>query len=152
MKTQNKIAQFSDLYPLIKETIQSGNSFSFLAHGTSMEPLILNAKHTVTLSPISSDLRKNDIVFYRRTDGAFVLHRIVNLEQNGTYTLCGDHQFSFEKGIQKDQIIAKLTKLQNNKKTIALDSFAMKLYCMHLPFRRFLLRIYSTFLKAIQKK
>ncbi len=149
--TINKSVHFSELFPLIEETIKKGDSFSFLAFGNSMKPYIKNGTHIVTLSPITTPCKKNDVIFYRRDDGPFVLHRIVAIEKNGTFTLCGDNQFSLEKGVRKDQIIARLSALEKNGKKIPIDSFDTDLWCFFLPIRRGMIRIYSYLRKLIKK-
>ena len=151
MNPKNKNGSFADLYPLIEETIKNGNSFSFRSFGNSMRPLIPNGTHTVTLSPVSSQLKKGDVVFYRRKSGAFVLHRIIKAEKDGTFTLCGDGQGFLEKGIQKDQIIAKLSALEKDGKEISLVSPMAKLYYASLPIRRLCIRFYARARKAFQK-
>ena len=50
-------------------------------------------------------LRKYDLPFYTRDSGQYVLHRIVKVNADGTYTLRGDHQIVNEQGVRPDQII-----------------------------------------------
>ena len=83
----------ADYYPLIRETLDQGGTFSLTITGHSMYPFILGNRDRVTLSPITGKLKKNDLPFYRRANGQFVLHRIVKVEKDGTYTCCGDHQW-----------------------------------------------------------
>lgn len=151
MNLQNKSAQFSELLPLIEEALKRGDSISFCSHGNSMKPFIQNGTQTVTLSPISSELKKNDVIFYRRKSGNFVLHRIIRIEKDGSFTLCGDNQGFLEKGIQKDQILAKMTALEKNGKQIALESLPAKFHIVLLPLRRFCIRFYARARKAFQK-
>lgn len=99
----------ADLYPLMREILDGGGSFTLTVTGTSMYPFILGGRDRVTLSPLPKKLRKNDLPLYRRGDGAFVLHRIVRVEKDGTYTMCGDHQTALEKGIRHEQLIAIAT-------------------------------------------
>ena len=139
-----KRVQFEELFPIIEETIKRGKTFSFCAFGNSMLPFIRNGKDTVTLGPVDDRLDKNDVIFYRRNNGQFVLHRIVKLCSDGSFCLCGDNQFRIERGILKHQIIAKLNRLERDGKEIPLRSLSVRLWCCFLPIRRLLLHIKSS--------
>ena len=74
--------------------------------GTSMWPLLQEGKSRVHI--VARDgmkLSKGDIVLYRRSDGTFVLHRIVKVK-NDLFFLCGDHQWRPLERIQEAQILA----------------------------------------------
>ena len=141
--TTGKKVRFEELFPIIEDTIQKGNSFSFCAFGSSMLPFIRNGKDLVTLGPVQDSLAKNDIIFYRRKGGQFVLHRIVRVCPDGSFHHCGDNQFRIEKGIAKHQIIAKLERLERDGKNVDLHAFPVQLWCSLLPLRRLLLHIKS---------
>ncbi len=106
---QTKMVNLADVYPLLQEILSTGGSFSLTVTGTSMYPFILGGRDQVTLSPLPKKLKKNDLPLYRRVDGAFVLHRIVKVGKDGSYTMCGDHQWQLEKGIREGQMIALAT-------------------------------------------
>jgi len=136
--------RFHDLFPLIQEEIAKGNSFSFTAFGSSMSPFIVGGKDRVTLSPIQMPLKKNDVVFFRRKNGEFVLHRIVRILQDHSLILSGDHQISTE-CILPDQVIAVLTALERGGKMRKIDSVQTSAWCFFLPIRKFFLHIYLYF-------
>ena len=106
---QSKNVSLAEMYPLICEVLDAGGTFSLTITGTSMYPFILGGRDQVTLSKLTRPLKKNDLPLYRRRDGAFVLHRVVHVEQDGTYTMCGDHQNQLERGIRPEQMIALAT-------------------------------------------
>lgn len=118
----------ADYYPLIKETLDQGGSFTMTITGSSMFPFILGGRDQVTLSPITRELKKNDLPFYRRKNGQFVLHRIVKVEKDGTYTCCGDHQWQVEKGLQRDQMIGIATKYVRKGRTITNKNVLYRIY------------------------
>ena len=75
--------------------------------GTSMWPLLKERNSQVQLvSGRTKQLKKGDIVLYRRKDGTLVLHRIIKIVKKNTYLVCGDHQWKLEEQIGKDQILA----------------------------------------------
>ncbi|MDE6407180.1 MAG: S24/S26 family peptidase [Anaeroplasmataceae bacterium] len=116
-----------DFYPLILEAFQNGNTFTFPVHGTSMQPL-LHTNDLVVLEAIST-LKKGDIVFYRRENKQFVLHRIRRVKKD-SYTFVGDHQTQEEQGITLEQCIGKVIayKKQGKEKQYNLRSFKYRMY------------------------
>ena len=93
------------LHPIILDSIKDNGCFNFYPKGVSMLPTIVPSKDMVTL--VSPDcLNKFDIVLYKRQNGQYVMHRIFKIKDE-IYTMCGDNQFTYEKGITKAQIIAK---------------------------------------------
>lgn len=150
MSDESKVS-FSLLFPILESKIRDGHSFSFTASGVSMLPFIRNGKDQVTLSPITRPLKAGDIIFYRRRNGIFVLHRIVKKEKDGSFTLCGDNQYYLEKNIQEDQIIAILTELKRNGKNVSLSSPKARAWSRYLPARRFILHVRAS-IKGRMKK
>ncbi len=150
MSDENRVS-FSQLFPLLESEIRCGHSFSFTASGVSMLPFIRDGKDRVTLSPISGPLQVGDIIFYRRKNGSFILHRIVRKEKDGSLTLCGDNQYYLEKNIQEDQVIARLTGLKRNGKNISLTSPRARAWFLCLPARRFILHVRAS-IKGRMKK
>ena len=118
----------ADLYPLMQEVLDAGGSFKLTITGSSMFPFILGGRDQVTLSPLPEKLKKNDLPLYRRRDGAFVLHRIVRCEKDGTYTCCGDHQWTLEPGLCKDQMIAIATSYVRKGKELTNRNILYRIY------------------------
>ena len=153
--TISKSATLEDLYPIIEQKMKEDSSFSFRACGVSMLPYIRDGKDLVTLGKIKEPLKKNDVVFYRRSSGQFVLHRIVKIRDDQKFDLCGDHQFRIERGVLPEQMIAKLVRLERDGKQVFLTSRLTTLWCFLLPVRRFFLRILfpvKSLLKPLFKK
>lgn len=141
---------FDDLYPLIREAISNGNSFSFVAFGNSMYPYIRGGKDKVTLSPVSSELQAGNVVFYKRAGGAFVLHRIIKKDGN-RLVLCGDNQFSLEEGISTNQVIAILSKIEKKSKVYSVNCFNEKIWIAYLPIRRFFKKTVYRFKRTLKR-
>ena len=135
----NKIS-LADYYPLIKETLDQGGTFSLTITGTSMYPFIVGGRDKVTLSPLPEKLKKNDLPLYRRANGAFVLHRIVKVCKDGTYTCCGDHQWWLEKNLHREQMIGLATEYIRKGKKLTNKNLVYRIYrtvwTWVLPFRR----------------
>ena len=121
----------NEIFPLIKEVLASGGEFELYPKGTSMLPLIRERKDAVVL--VSPDkIEKDDIVFYQRDDGKFVLHRVIKIKDD-IFTMCGDNQFVLEKGIRKDQIFAKVKSIKRDGVTFDKDNKIYQKYIKSLP-------------------
>lgn len=115
MKNKKRIS-LEEIYPAIKETLLSGGTVELPITGTSMFPLLKAGRDTVIIKA-DSEFAVGDIIFYRRDDGHFVLHRIVGTDENG-YILCGDNQTLLEKNITDRHIIAKVIEIRRDGKII----------------------------------
>ena len=117
----------AEILPLIQERLAEGESVQFTPHGTSMRPMLYGGRDQVILSPLPEKLKKYDLPLYRRPDGQFVLHRIVEVGE--TYTCVGDNQISLEHGVPREWMIAITTGFVRNGKTYSVDCWKYKLYC-----------------------
>ncbi len=97
----------TDICPVITECINRGSEVILTVTGNSMRPYISHRRDCVVL--VKTDglkLKKGQIPLYKREDGHYVLHRIVKVEKDGTYTMLGDAQTELEYGIKPSQIVA----------------------------------------------
>ncbi len=113
----NKEVWLEEIYPLIEQQLCSGGSASFTINGTSMLPFLRSKKDSVKIANPNAAIRKvapkkYDIIFYRRANGDFVLHRIVKVK-NGYYICRGDNQVDDER-VAKENVIAVATEYCKN--------------------------------------
>ena len=111
--------RMEDGISLICESLKCGQDVIFSPRGASMLPTIKEGRDKVTLSPAPEKLKRGDIAFYKRENGQFVLHRVVRAR--GDYVFCGDSQFSLERGIKKEQIIAICSHINRDGKVDTKD-------------------------------
>lgn len=101
-----EIMDLATLMPTIEEVISAGGVFRLYPRGKSMLPLLHEGSDSVEL--VKPDgYRVGDVLLYRRTNGQFVLHRLIAVER-GTLTFCGDHQNTLEYGVPKSAVLAKM--------------------------------------------
>jgi hypothetical protein len=112
MNIKEVTMHMDQMAPLIIDAVSNGKNFLLCPKGTSMLPTIKPDKDYVMLASCEN-LAKYDIILFKRQNGSYALHRIVKIKDS-SYTLCGDNQISFEKGIKKEQIIAKVTAIHKN--------------------------------------
>lgn len=135
--------QLKDYEHVIRDVLESGGEFQIYPRGTSMLPLLWQDRDWVTLVKPVEPPRIRDIILYQRTDGLYVLHRIMKREKDG-YVLCGDNQAWLERGIQPEQIIGVVNAMGINGKRYLKDSIRMQLYeriwCF-MPLRKLYFRV-----------
>lgn len=75
--------------------------------GTSMLPFLEEGKALVEVETSTlKQLKKGDVVLYKKNDGTLVLHRIIKIECEDIFMVLGDHQFKNPERVNKEQIIA----------------------------------------------
>ena len=124
----------NEAWPIIDEVVSSDGEFRLYPKGTSMMPLIREGADSVLLVK-ADNVSKNDIVFYKRDNGQFVLHRAVKIKKN-TYVMCGDNQFKLEKGVRKDQVLAKVKGFYRDELYVDESNAEYAAYMKGLPGRR----------------
>ena len=119
----------ADAFDVIDEILAGGGEFRMYPKGTSMLPLIVQGRDSVVLMRNKDmPVKKHDIAFYRRDNGQFVLHRVVKIEKDGIYTMCGDNQTELEFGIKEEQIIGYVARLYKGEKERNMGSLSYKMY------------------------
>ena len=120
-----------------------------------MLPTIRPGKDAVLLSR-ADHIRKNDMILYKRKNGAFVLHRIVRILDDGSFVLRGDNQYFDENGITREQVVAKVGVYYRGKREVHCDSFRHRAYLLRrrvgYPFRRFFFRLKGKLCRTFGKK
>lgn len=126
--------RLEDLMPLIREELAAGKTVRFSPKGTSMLPMLRQGIDTVTLSPLPGRLEKYDLPLYRRDNGQYVLHRIVDAGE--TYTCVGDNQFETEPGVRQDQLIAVVSGFTRGGREYGVTDHSYRLYCRFWHYSR----------------
>ena len=116
----NKVS-LAELWPVMEEQINMGNTVRFGPKGTSMMPLIRQGIDSIVLKKAPDKLKKYDLPLYRRDDGHFVLHRVVGIDKDG-YVMCGDNQHTYEHGITDSHILAIAVGLYRGEEYVPFDS------------------------------
>ena len=130
----------ADAIDVIDEILSGDGEFRMYPKGTSMLPLIVQGRDSVVLRRRNGvPAKKHDIAFYRRDNGQFVLHRVMKVEADGTYVMCGDNQTELEPGVRPDQIIGYVSRLYKAEKVRNMNSISYRTYLLFycwLPFRK----------------
>lgn len=141
----------NDTIELIEEVISSGGEFRLFPKGVSMRPLLVQGRDSVVLRKKEGvPAKKHDIAFYKRSNGQFVLHRVMKIKKDGSYVMCGDNQFEFEEGISREQIIGYVSDIYRGNKRFSISSFKYRAYVFiwtKMPIRKVLVKLRSIFKK-----
>ena len=124
---QTKSVTLSEVYDVMMEMLNNGGTVNFNPRGTSMLPTLHNDGDRVVLKKFNS-LKKYDLPLYLRDNGQFVLHRVHNINADGTFNMCGDNQWNLEKGIRPDQIIGTVISIQRSGKIIKVSNPLYRIY------------------------
>lgn len=140
MQAQSKLEfNLEEYISLIKEVIESGGEFRLFPRGTSMLPLLRQGTDSVGLVDPPLKLKKHDIILYRRKNGQFVLHRIIKVNNDGEFFLCGDNQTNIESGIYQADVLAFVSCVYRGEKRYDVSKRCVRTYeavwCF-MPFRK----------------
>ncbi len=132
--------KLEEIFPLMEEKLKLGGKVTFKPHGVSMLPLIRQGRDSVVIEKFDGNAKVGDVIFFRRPNGQFVLHRIIGKDKDG-YVLCGDNQWQKERGVQTEWVIGIMTGILRDGVPFELDCESYKKYIRRLKYRRPLLFI-----------
>lgn len=97
-------ALVEDLLAAMQET----QAVPLVISGSSMVPFLVHGRDTVYLSKLERTPKRGDMIFYRRDNGTYILHRVFRPGEDAC-DMVGDAQTGIEKGIRRDQMLAIVT-------------------------------------------
>lgn len=122
------LTSLNDLSPVMTECLEAGSEIVLIVTGNSMRPFLASCRDQVVLKRCDVNrLQRGDVPLYRRSDGHYVLHRIVDIGAS-TYTMCGDAQTEKEYGVSNKTILAKAVGFYRKGKYIACTNFWYRVY------------------------
>lgn len=124
----NKEVTIDDIIEILVEKLEKGGTVTFSPSGTSMLPMLRDGEDVVVLSKPKGRLHLFDIPLYKRKDGSYVLHRIVDFDADGGYVLRGDNQFVKEHGIYDKDIYGVVTAFYRKGKSYTTNSLPYRIY------------------------
>ena len=131
---------------VLRELIEEGHQVSLLISGSSMSPFLIHHRDTIYFKKPDRELRVGDMVFYRRGNGKYVMHRIRRIRPEGFYMI-GDAQWEIEGPLQREQIFGLITAVERKGKLIQPGDFwwefFAKVWLRIIPLRRLIQRIYQ---------
>ena len=131
---------------MLRELTESGKEVSMLIAGSSMSPFLIHERDSICFKKPDRKLRRGDMVFYQRTSGQYVMHRIYKVSSEGYY-IVGDAQQDIEGPVKREQIFALITKVRRKGKWIAPGDFWWEFFehvwIRMVPVRRLIIGSYT---------
>ena len=147
------MATMEELWAVMLPQLTQGGSVQLTVSGCSMYPMLRDRMDTVVLRE-DPDLRRGDLILFRRENGSFVLHRIVRVQNADCWIVCGDNQHEPEV-VTRTQVLAKMTEFVRKGKTYRTSHPGYKAYVAVwiwlFPIRRQLLAL-RRFLGRLRRK
>ena len=131
---------------VLKELVEEGHHVSLLISGSSMSPFLIHHRDTIYFKKPDRELKVGDMVFYRRGNGKYIMHRIRRIRPEGFYMI-GDAQTEIEGPLQREQIFGLITAVERKGKRIQPGDFwwefFARVWLRIIPLRGMISRIYS---------
>ena len=130
----------------LKALVEEGHEVSLLISGSSMAPFLIHHRDTIYFKAPDRELKPGDMVFYQRSSGQYVMHRIRFVKADGYY-LIGDGQQITEGPIAREQIFALVTAVKRKGKVIRPGDFwwefFARVWLRVIPLRGIVSRLYA---------
>lgn len=107
---------------VLRELTEQGQEVCLLISGNSMRPFLIHERDSIRFKKPDRPLRRGDMVFYQRSGGTFVMHRIYKVVEKG-YIIVGDAQAALEGPVAREQIFGLITQVQRKGKWIGPGNF-----------------------------
>ncbi len=145
----NKRYSIEEMAPVVEELVSANIKVNLTVTGNSMYPLFRSRLDTVVIEK-NDQYNLGDIVFYKRKNGQYVLHRIVGIKDT-FFEIAGDNETKKEFPVRKESIIGKVISAERGGKYIDFSKIWYKFYkiiWIRLFFlRKFLLKFTKTLAK-----
>ena len=144
---KNRIVDIYEYMPVLRELTEQGKEVSLLITGNSMVPFLVNERDRIFFKKPDRALKKGDMVFYRRLNGQYVMHRICKVTAQG-FDIVGDAQTIIEHGVRPEQIFGLITRVERKGALLSDGSFwwefFRRVWIRLIPLRGVLLRLYGS--------
>lgn len=140
--TQRRAEPMEKLAALFLPALEEGAKVTMRVVGNSMFPLLASGRDSVVLQKTDT-FRKYDILFYRRDNGSYVLHRVVG-KRKGDLLIAGDNE-TVRETVRRSQVVACAVAFRRKDRDFTCRSPLYRLYsilwvCV-LPFRHNILSV-----------
>lgn len=146
MESQTRVLPPEMLIPELLALLEQTDSVPLTISGNSMTPFLAHGRDTVFLSKVTRPLKKGDMIFYRRQNGQYVLHRICRVHPD-SFDLVGDAQTYIETGIRPEQVLAIVNTVRRKGRLLEKGHFWWDFFEMFwlriIPLRPLVCRIYG---------
>lgn len=133
--------------PVLIDIINTGKDVSLIISGSSMAPFLCHHRDTIIISKPDAPFFKGEMVFYTRTSGQYVMHRIHHIDKQGNLYIIGDNQTIIEGPVLPSQVFGVIHKVIRKGKVLKKGDFWWeffeKVWIRIVPLRPFIVKLYS---------
>lgn len=127
MNGEEREVALDQLGSMIEERLKNGQQVQLTVVGNSMYPLFHSKRDSVILSAITGKVKKREVVFYKRNNGQYVLHRMIYVKDN-VYSANGDNQYWVESPLFPEQFIGRMIGFYRNRTYYSVHCFWYQIY------------------------
>ena len=91
-----RIVDTQTFLPVLIDLVREGHTVALTITGHSMTPFLVHGRDQIRFCRPDHPLKRGDMAFFRRRNGAYVMHRICRVDREGRYYLVGDEQTVIE--------------------------------------------------------
>ena len=122
-----------------EEILEKDGKLVYKTKGVSMNPMLYQNRDLVVIEVPKGRLKKYDVALYKRGK-SYVLHRVIGVNEDGTYSIRGDNTYSIET-VPESAVIGVLTAFvrdgQQHQVTDSDYQRYVKAWCAAYPLRSF---------------
>ena len=118
-----RIVDIDAYMPVLRELLAQGQSVSLTVTGESMSPFLRHGRDQIRLAAVTAPPQRGDMVFFRRRNGQYIMHRVLRRMPDGNYAIIGDGQQQVESPIAPEQIFAVVTQVCRKGGWLGPESF-----------------------------
>ncbi len=118
-----RIVDIDAYMPVLRELLAQGQSVSLTVTGESMSPFLRHGRDQIRLAAVTTPPQRGDMVFFRRRNGQYIMHRVLRRMPDGNYAIIGDGQQQVESPIAPEQIFAVVTQVCRKGIWLGPESF-----------------------------
>ena len=122
-----------------EEILEKDGKLVYKTKGVSMNPMLYQNRDLVVIEVPEGRLKKYDVALYRR-GRSYVLHRVIGVNENGTYSIRGDNTYSIET-VPDSAVLGVLTSFVRNGQQFQVTDRGyqryVKIWCALYPLRSF---------------
>ena len=118
-----RIMDIDAYMPVLQELLAQGQSVSLTVTGESMSPFLRHGRDQIRQAAVTAPPKRGDMVFFRRRNGQYIMHRVLRRMPDGNYAIIGDGQQQVEAPIAPEQIFAVVTQVCRKGTWIGPEAF-----------------------------
>lgn len=143
----SRFVDIHEYFPVLIGILREGKDVSILVSGNSMSPFLIDNRDTVIVSPHDNVFCQGDIVFYQRSNGQYIMHRVHHVDSDGMLYITGDAETVIEGPVEPVHVFGIVKKVIRKGKLIDKKDFWWfffeKIWIRIVPLRPVARRMYT---------